>query len=112
MVVEDPARDELQGESLAAHDDRVTGVVATLVAHDNAHVFGEEVGELALSLVAPLGSDHHGRGHVTPPDPETIGPLPRRSSLQAWCAQCSRGVGPARERESSVPAGPHPVAFA
>ena len=71
VVVEDPARDELQGEGLAAHDDRVTGVVTALVAHDDVHVLGEEVGELALPLVTPLGSDHHGRGHVTPPDPES-----------------------------------------
>jgi len=28
------------------------------------HLLGEEVGELALALVAPLGSDHDGRRHV------------------------------------------------
>src|SRR5271166_1529421 len=82
MVVEDPARYELQRERLAVHDDGVAGIVAALVADDQIHVLGEEVGELALPLVAPLGSDHHGRGHVAPPD---IGartePLPGRSSL-------------------------------
>ena len=40
--------------------------MAALVADDEPHVLGEEVGELALALVAPLGSDHDGRGHETP----------------------------------------------
>ena len=63
MVIEDPARDELEGKSLPVHDDRVSGVVAALVADHDLHVLGEQVGDLALPLVAPLGSDHDGRGH-------------------------------------------------
>ena len=84
VAVQDAARDELEGEGLAVHDDRVAGVVAALVAHDEVHVLGEEVGELALSLVTPLGSDHHGRGHVTPPEfLRELGRSPWRSSLRA-----------------------------
>ena len=63
VVVEDAARDELQGEGLAVDDDRVPGVVAALVADDQVHLLGDEVGELALALVTPLGTDDDGRGH-------------------------------------------------
>ena len=41
------------GEGLAVDDDAVARVVATLVAHDHVHLFGEEVGELPLALVTP-----------------------------------------------------------
>jgi hypothetical protein len=64
VVIENPARDELKGERLATHDDRVTSVVTALVADYDLDVLGKKVGELALPLVAPLGSDHHGRGHL------------------------------------------------
>ena len=64
VVVEHAARDQLEGERLAVDDDGVPGVVAALVAHDHRHLFGEEVGELALALVTPLGSDDDGGGHV------------------------------------------------
>ena len=64
VVVEHARRDELEGERLAVDDERVPGVVPTLVADDQVHLLGEEVGELALALVAPLGSDHDGRRHV------------------------------------------------
>ena len=65
VVVQDAARHQLEGEGLAVDDDAVTGVVATLVAHDHVHLAGQEVGELALPLVAPLGPDHHGCGHTS-----------------------------------------------
>ena len=48
--------------SVAEHD-RVAGVVAALVADDPADLLGEEVGRLALPLVAPLEPDDHGRRH-------------------------------------------------
>ena len=44
-------------------DDRVAGVVAALVAHDHGDLLGEEVGGLALALVAPLEADDHGGRH-------------------------------------------------
>ncbi len=44
------------------------GVVAALVADDDRDVLGEEVGGLALALVAPLEADDHGRRHRPPPD--------------------------------------------
>ena len=95
--VEDAARHELEGEGHAVDDDGVPGVVAALVAHDHVHVPGQQVGELALALVAPLGPDDHGCGHarssvkrlrITPhcsPDQERLlpaaGPRPKRNPL-------------------------------
>ena len=64
VVVEDAARHQLEGEGLAVDHDAVAGVVATLVADHEVHLASEEVGELALPLVAPLGPDHHGCGHA------------------------------------------------
>ena len=53
---------ELAG--LAAGDDRVPGVRPAVVAADEIRVLGEQVDDLALALVAPLGPDDHGRGHA------------------------------------------------
>ena len=64
VVVEDPARHQLERERFAVDHDAVTGVVPTLVTHDHVHTAGQVVGELALPLVAPLGPDHHGCGHA------------------------------------------------
>src|SRR6185295_14385306 len=63
VVVEDAARHQLQGKRLASDDDRVPRVVPALVAHDDVHLLGDEVGELALALVTPLGTDHDRCGH-------------------------------------------------
>ena len=43
-------------EDLVAPDDRVTGVVAALEADHEVGLLGEQVHDLPLTLVAPLGS--------------------------------------------------------
>jgi hypothetical protein len=43
MRVEHAGGNELQREGLTVDDDAVTGVVATLVAHDHVHVAGQQV---------------------------------------------------------------------
>ncbi len=50
-------------EGLAVHLDRVPGVRSAVVAADDVRVLGEQVDDLALALVSPLGPDDHGRGH-------------------------------------------------
>ena len=67
VVVEDAARDQLEGVAVAADDDGVPGVVATLVAHDVAVLLGQQVDDLGLALVTPLGADDDGDGHGTLP---------------------------------------------
>ena len=65
VAVQDPARDQMELERLAVADDRVAGVVAALEADHRVRPLGEQVGDLSLSLVAPLGADDHGRGHAS-----------------------------------------------
>ncbi len=55
--IQDARRDEVKLEDLVAADDGVAGVVAALVADDHRDLLGEEVGRLALALVAPLQPD-------------------------------------------------------
>ncbi len=50
-------------ELLAVADDRVAGVVAALEADDRVRVLGEQVDDLALALVAPLGADYDHAWH-------------------------------------------------
>ena len=61
--IEDPRRDQVELELLAVADDRVAGVVAALEAHDHVRVLGEQVDDLALPLVAPLGTDDDDSWH-------------------------------------------------
>ena len=61
--VEDPRRDQVELEGLAVADDRVAGVVAALEADHEVGLLGEQVDDLALALVAPLGAHDHQTGH-------------------------------------------------
>ena len=63
VVVQDSAGHQLESEGLTVDDDGVTRVVAALIADDQMHLLGDEIGELALALVAPLGADDDRRGH-------------------------------------------------
>ena len=63
--IEDPGRDQVELELVAVADDRVAGVVAALEAHHHLGALGEQVDDLALALVAPLGSDDHDSRHAT-----------------------------------------------
>ena len=64
--VEDAAGDEVQRVRLVAGHDGVARVVAALVARDHVAALGEQVNDLALALIAPLGADHHRRRHFSP----------------------------------------------
>src|SRR5690349_21102814 len=48
---------------LAVDDERVAGVGPATEARDDVGVLGIEVNDLALALVAPLGSDDHDDRH-------------------------------------------------
>jgi hypothetical protein len=95
--VHDAARNEVQLERAAAVDDGVARVVAALEADDVVEVVGDQVGDLALALVAPLGADKNdsGRGrnalvagglssfHRPPQDLLDLGPA-RGASLERF----------------------------
>ena len=86
--VQDARRDQPELQDLVAADHGVTGVVAALVAHDHGDLLREEVGRLALPLVAPLQPDDDGRRHQARRQQKSPGPqvrdldrrLPRRSA--------------------------------
>ena len=59
---EDAARQQPELERLLADLHGVPGVVAALVARDDGERLGQQVDDLALALVAPLGADDDGRG--------------------------------------------------
>ena len=97
--VRTPAGHQVQRVLLAVRGDHgVAGVVAALVAHDVRHPAAEQVGHLALALVAPLGADQHDRWH-------RWGLLVRRtgrSRLARW-----QGIGmPARTARPARSGGP------
>ena len=57
VLVQDAGGDQRQHGLLAADDQRVAGVVAALEARHRGGAFGQQVDDLALALVAPLGPD-------------------------------------------------------
>ena len=62
--IEDPRRHEMQLERAVLVHDGVAGVVATLEADDHVRLLRQEVRDLALALVTPLGPDDGGHWHV------------------------------------------------
>ena len=58
-LVHDAGGNLVQGELLAVGDDGVTGVCAARITADHVKVAGDEVGDLALALVAPLSTHEH-----------------------------------------------------
>ena len=62
--MQDARGNQVEHELLAADVDGVAGVVAALVAADDREVRGQQIDDLALAFVAPLGAQH-GDVHVT-----------------------------------------------
>jgi hypothetical protein len=66
LRLEDAARQQVELERLVAVHDGVPGVIAALVARDDLEALGEQVDDLALPLVAPLGADDDRSAHLRP----------------------------------------------
>ena len=117
---EHAARQQVQCVGLGPDDHGVAGVVAALVAHDVVDVAAEEVGGLALALVAPLGAHQDDCRHGALPGREVAAARPPLTAkapvrLPAAGASCTprlpdgAGAGgrlPARGR--TVPPVPTP----
>jgi hypothetical protein len=89
---EDPGRNVVERERLAVADDRVTGVRPALVAADDVRVQSEEVDDLPLALVAPLGAHDHGGRHLS----ESLRPqgdVEGRKNLSAQSGQTMHRAG-------------------
>ena len=100
---EDAAGQQVQGVLLVADDDGVAGVVAAVELHDVVDPVAQEVGRLALALVAPLGADDRDRGHLSPPVVECCrGPRHREAPAQV------PGALAASRYQSAAVARPHP----
>jgi hypothetical protein len=56
VVAQDAGRNEMQHGLLALDHQRVAGVVAALKAGHRADALGQQVDDLALAFVAPLGT--------------------------------------------------------
>ena len=55
VIVKDSRRNKVEDELPAPDSDCVTGVVATLIAGHDVELIGDDVDDLALALVTPLG---------------------------------------------------------
>ena len=86
--VEDARGDQVQLPLLAVAHDRVPGVVAALEAHDGIAVLGEQIGDLALALIAPLGADYDYARHRGVQSREASGA--RGTSAPAVCGVSGR----------------------
>jgi hypothetical protein len=78
LLLRDDARGQMAKlEGLSVDLDRVSCVGPAVVAADQIRVLGEQVDDLALALVSPLGTDDDGRGHartlVAWPETDAVG---------------------------------------
>src|SRR3989338_3906474 len=64
IFVKNSRRNKMQHKLTAFLDNRMTRIVAALVADDVIRVLGEDVDDFSLAFVAPLRADNDGIGHV------------------------------------------------
>src|SRR4029453_18506584 len=118
--IEDPRGDQVQLEGLTVADNRVAGVVAALKADHDVGPLREQVGDLALPLVAPLGADYDDSGHDqvimrrSASGPAAVasgpgGPKPSRRRRRArWRRRPGRACDGPRRKGASGPRPPRP----
>ena len=99
--VQDTRRRQPELEDLIAADDRVTGVVATLVANDHRRLLGQEIGRLALALVAPLQARRSRSPASGVPGEREAMPRGRRRPVDG-CQSERGGLGPALQARSLI----------
>jgi len=61
VFTQDARRNQVQHGLLAIDDQRVAGVVAALETHNGTDFLGEQIDDLALAFIAPLGTKHYDR---------------------------------------------------
>jgi len=59
VVAQDAGRNQVQDGLLAVDDQGVAGVVAALETHDGTDFLGEQIDDLALAFIAPLGAENN-----------------------------------------------------
>ena len=86
--IEDPRRDQVELEDLAVADDRVAGVVAALEADDRVGALGEQIDDLPLAFVAPLGADDADSRHTY----EEFRPLLMQTAVRPFARRARSGA--------------------
>ena len=104
LAPEDPRGHVPRLVGLAVDDDRVPGVRPAVVAADEIRVAGKQIDDLALALVAPLGADDDGRGHVARVCTDRRWPQ-RRSSRARACHHSEPGDAADADAVSAPAAG-------
>ena len=66
-VIEDATGRQLQSVFLVANNNCVTRIVSALIASNDAVRCGEEVNDLGLAFIAPLGTYNNGDSHERSP---------------------------------------------
>ncbi len=82
---------QLQNELLAIDDDGVSGIVAPGIARHYGEIFGKDINDLALTLVAPLGANND-RGLALLQMLTPLKDLVRHSAARKSHTCCSRGI--------------------
>src|SRR5262249_21009676 len=96
-------RHEVGHQLLAADHQRVAGVGAATVANDDLGTLGEQVDDLALAFIAPLGADDdHDRHQSSRSDEIAVTTSPRASS--ASTTRWRRAPAPPGAASSTTPA--------
>ena len=65
VLVQHSARDQLKRIFLVTNDDRVSGIVSTLIANDVVVRLGQEVNDFGFALITPLRTYDDCDGHQT-----------------------------------------------
>ena len=56
-LAQNTGRDQVQYRLLAIDNQCMPGIVTALKAHHAGHLFGQQIDDLALAFVTPLGAD-------------------------------------------------------
>ncbi len=65
VLVHDARGDQVEHELLVAHLDGVARIRATLEAHDDIRIERQEINNLRLTFIAPLGADYNTICHIS-----------------------------------------------
>jgi hypothetical protein len=62
--MEDSRWDQVKNNLFLAYDKGMTCIIAALKPYDKVGLLGEQINDLTLSLITPLGAYHHDVCHV------------------------------------------------
>jgi len=58
VIAQDAGRNQVQHGLLTVDDQGMTGIVAALVTHNRSRLIGQQIDDLALAFIAPLGAEN------------------------------------------------------